>query len=83
MACGRPVVALAKGGALETVVDGQTGIFFKEQTVESLVEALRRFDGLSFNAPAIRRHAEKFSRQEFERQFQDFVAQSLADFHKD
>jgi glycosyltransferase involved in cell wall biosynthesis len=82
MASGRPVIAYAKGGALETVVDGQTGVFFKEQSVESLVTALRRFDSLSFDSLAIRQQAEKFSRQEFEKQFQAFVAQSLVDFNQ-
>jgi glycosyltransferase involved in cell wall biosynthesis len=80
MASGRPVIAYAKGGALETVVDGQTGVFFAEQTVESLVVALRRFDQLSFDATIIRRRAEEFSRQQFEQQFRDFVNQVILDF---
>jgi len=83
MACGRPVIAYAKGGALETVIDGQTGVFFNEQSVKALVAALRRFDGLSFDPRIIRQQAEQFSRPQFERQFKDFVAQSVADFHKD
>jgi glycosyltransferase involved in cell wall biosynthesis len=82
MASGRPVIAYAQGGALETVIDGQTGIFFSEQTVESLMAALRRFDSLSFDSAVIRHQAEEFSRQEFEKQFQDFVVQALADFNR-
>ena len=41
-ACGRPVVALARGGALETVTDGETGVLFAEPTADSLADALRR-----------------------------------------
>ena len=43
-ACGRPVVALGRGGALETVIDGETGVLFAEPTAESLAAALRRVD---------------------------------------
>ena len=80
MACGRPVIAYSQGGALETVVEGETGVFFKEQTKESLIEALHRFEQLSFNAVAIRQHAVKFSRQRFETQFRDFVERAINDF---
>ena len=49
-ACGRPVIAYGKGGALETVVGGKTGVFFKEQTVSSLVEAVTEFEKLENGA---------------------------------
>jgi glycosyltransferase involved in cell wall biosynthesis len=65
MACGRPVIALAAGGALETVVDGETGCFFDAPMVDSLVGALQRFELLSFDPKKIRRQAEKFSRSAF------------------
>ncbi len=80
MAAGRPVIAYAKGGAMETVVDGQTGLFFSEQTVESLVNALERFKDYQFDALAIRQRAEEFSRQNFEQQFKAFVEKSLLEF---
>ena len=53
-ACGRPVVALARGGALETVTDGETGVLFAEPTAESLADALRRMASLSFDPSRIR-----------------------------
>jgi len=80
MACGRPVIAYGRGGALETVVDGKTGVFFQDQTKESLTEALHRFEQLSFDTSVIRYQAEQFSRQHFEAQFRDFVERALNDF---
>lgn len=61
MACGRPVLAFAGGGALETVVPGLTGELFAEQSVDSLREAVERFDSSAYDPEAIRRHAERFS----------------------
>jgi glycosyltransferase involved in cell wall biosynthesis len=57
MASGKPVIAYGRGGALETVVDGVTGLFFGEQTADALVEALKRFETIAFSPEAIRRHA--------------------------
>ena len=62
-ACGRPVVALARGGALETVVDGETGVLFDELTVESLGAALGRVASLRVESGRVRVHAEQFSRE--------------------
>jgi glycosyltransferase involved in cell wall biosynthesis len=61
-ACGRPVVALARGGALETVIDGDTGVLAAAPTVESLAAALERTSTLVFDPDRIRRHARQFSR---------------------
>ena len=64
-ACGRPVVALGRGGALETVIAGETGVLVDESNPVAfgagIVEAMSR----RFDAGAIRRHAERFSRQRF------------------
>jgi len=60
MASGRPVIALGKGGALETVVDGETGIFFREQTPASLAKAVRSFNSDDFDSREIRRHVGKY-----------------------
>jgi glycosyltransferase involved in cell wall biosynthesis len=60
-ACGRPVVALARGGALETVIDGKTGILVGEDTVDAWTDALVRITGMRLDTGAIRRHAEAFS----------------------
>jgi glycosyltransferase involved in cell wall biosynthesis len=64
-ACGRPVIAYGAGGALETVVDGVTGIVFDEQSIAGLIAGIERFEALSFDAKSIRRHAEYFSKQRF------------------
>jgi glycosyltransferase involved in cell wall biosynthesis len=80
MASGKPVVAFAKGGALETVVgDGDlpTGVFFHHQTVEALVEAIKALSKMKFDSYAIRRHAEKFDRKEFKRQIAEYVTKQL------
>ena len=73
-ACGRPVVALAEGGALESVVDGQTGILVGDRSVEAFADALREVRSRAFDNGAIRRHAETFSRARFKQQFQQIVA---------
>jgi glycosyltransferase involved in cell wall biosynthesis len=80
MASGKPVVAFAKGGALETVVgDGDipTGVFFHRQMVEALIEAIRALPKMKFDPYAIRRHAEKFDRKEFKRQIAEYVMKQL------
>lgn len=64
-ACGAPVIAYGKGGALETVADGRTGVFFTEQTAESLAAAVERFETMRFDPGMIRRHAQKFDQAIF------------------
>ncbi|MEK7125197.1 MAG: glycosyltransferase [Patescibacteria group bacterium] len=66
MACGTPVIAYRGGGALETVIEGVTGIFFDEQTDESLVAALNNFEKRVFDPQLCREQAEKFNMQAFE-----------------
>ena len=75
MACGTPVIALNKGGAAESVINGETGILFPEQTVESIIEAVKSFEPISdsIDYAEIRRHAEKFSRKTFEEKIKNFV----------
>jgi glycosyltransferase involved in cell wall biosynthesis len=73
MACGRPVVAFGKGGALETVIDGTTGVLFPEQTVDSVVEAILRLDGLEFDPAVLRAHAEQFETARFIEAVRAFV----------
>jgi glycosyltransferase involved in cell wall biosynthesis len=77
-ACGRPVVAFAAGGALETVIDGVTGVLFETQTVEHLVAALQRVDRMSFDRAAIRRHAQQFDEAEFRRRIGEVVTTAAA-----
>ena len=64
-ACGKPVIAYARGGALETVIEGRTGCFFHEQTVESLLAALDLAETICWNAAEIRQNAERFSEDHF------------------
>jgi glycosyltransferase involved in cell wall biosynthesis len=68
MASGRPVVAYAGGGALETIVDGMSGMLFSQQTEASLTDALKRFQSIRFDPKVCRMQAEKFSVQKFQEQ---------------
>ncbi len=74
-ACGTPVIAFGKGGASETVVDGQTGILYYHQTTSSFREAVSRFEKHSehFLPETIRQHAERFSIGHFHRNIQNLV----------
>ncbi len=64
-ACGRPVVALGRGGACETVVAGDTGVLVEETTAPAFADGIRSAIGRRFDPVAIRRHAEQFSRTRF------------------
>ena len=64
-ACGRPVVAFGRGGALETVIDGETGVLFADATAESLAAGLERAATRVWDRRGIRAHAERFSRARF------------------
>src|SRR4030067_2393158 len=78
-ACGTPVIAYGEGGALETVIENKTGIFFKEQTVESLAEAIGKFEKVQnkFNPQEIRKNAERFNKDRFKREFKELVEQLI------
>jgi len=74
-AAGCPVIAYKAGGALETVIDGTTGLFFEEQSVGSLVDAINRFNESAhcFHHGDMLDNAQKFSKERFRRSFQEFV----------
>ena len=72
-ACGRPAICFAGGGALETVIDGKTGVLVEEQSVDAFAAALERFECMTFDAYAIRRHAERFSKSAFMHAFENVV----------
>jgi len=76
-AAGRPVVAYAAGGSLETVVDGETGVLFREPTVESLMEAIERGRGIAFDPGRLRRHARLFDVGVFRERISAFVAEHV------
>jgi glycosyltransferase involved in cell wall biosynthesis len=76
-ACGRPVVALAHGGALETVIPGDTGVLFAEPTIESLVTALEQTSRLAFDPERIRDRALRFSRARHLERMRDLIDETL------
>lgn len=80
MACGRPVIAYAAGGALETVIEGKTGRFFPRQDPAALGEALAAFREEEFDPQKIRRHAERFDVPVFQVQVREFVSSQLSVF---
>ncbi len=78
MACGRPVIAYGKGGALDTVMPGETGILFPDQTVKSLTKAIEIFEDSTFDTRKIRRHAEKFSSERFRSEIIEIISGKMA-----
>jgi glycosyltransferase involved in cell wall biosynthesis len=77
-ASGRPVIAYGAGGALASVVDGVTGIFFKQQTVESMANVLATFDERAFDPQTIRNHALEFDTPRFHRRIQQFIEAKMS-----
>ena len=90
MASGKPVVAFGRGGAVETVVhweqgnESPTGFFFSEQTVDALVDAIRRFEANThrLNPKALRAHAEAFDRPLFKERIATYVARRWEEFSR-
>jgi len=78
-AAGRPVIAYAAGGVLDTVSEGVTGTFFHEQTSEALIEVIKEFDETAYDPAAIRRHAERFDRQVFKERLSEFIGEKYAE----
>jgi glycosyltransferase involved in cell wall biosynthesis len=72
-AAGRPVIAFGTGGALESVIPDDTGLFFHERTAESLMEAIRRFDTIDWDPAKARANAERFSKDRFQREIMEEV----------
>lgn len=87
-ACGTPVIAFGRGGVLESVrgleTPQPTGVFFKEQTVESIRDAVDRFEARQAEILPIhcRVNAERFGDERFRREFRGFVEEKLAAFHR-
>jgi glycosyltransferase involved in cell wall biosynthesis len=76
-AAGRPVIAYAAGGALETVLEGETGLFFRKQTVDSLVDTVSAFKAGDFDSAKIRRHADGFGKDTFKNKMRAYVDKRL------
>jgi glycosyltransferase involved in cell wall biosynthesis len=83
MASGIPVLAYGKGGARETVVHGQTGTFFNEQSVNALVEALKKFDPSAYDPEALRSYALEFDQSVFIKNIKKFVEDKIKEIKKD
>lgn len=77
MACGRPVIAYGVGGAAETVIDGETGMLFTEQTPQCLIEAIKKFDVNKYDPKKIRVQAEKFSNEVFRKNYLEAIESIL------
>jgi len=74
-AAGCPVIAFQGGGVCEIVIDGETGIFYSERNVDSLIQAIQRFEksGRDFVLARIRSNAERFSKRRFQREMTEFI----------
>lgn len=77
MASGRPAIAFGKGGALDTVIPGKSGVLFEEQTVDSLANAIEKFETMDFDKEEVRKHALKFDEPEFRRQIETYIRETL------
>lgn len=78
MAAGTPVIALKAGGALETVAEGETGLFFPEQTTESLMAAIEKFEARSWDDSLCRKRAEAFDAEVFRTKMRALVERTMA-----
>jgi glycosyltransferase involved in cell wall biosynthesis len=77
MACGRPAIVFAEGGGPESVVDGETGLWFREPTAAALRATVDSLTGMRFNTRSLRSRAEAHSRQVFESRLGGFVRETL------
>jgi glycosyltransferase involved in cell wall biosynthesis len=83
-AAGAPVIAYAKGGANETVISGVTGLLFPEQTVESLIDAVKTIeaDQIKFKPEKLRQNAERFTPERFRQEFSDYIDRKWTEFQR-
>jgi glycosyltransferase involved in cell wall biosynthesis len=72
-ACSCPVIALGAGGSAETVEDGVNGILFAHQTVDDVIQAIRRFETLSWTAEKVRYQTGMYSREIFKDKIRRFI----------
>lgn len=80
MSAGKPVIALGEGGVLETVIDKKTGIFFKEQTIQSLKQAVLDSQNISWNSEVIAQHARIFNEKRFKENLKNFIDKKWKEF---
>ncbi len=75
--CGTPVICYEKGGVLDSMIEGKTGIFFKEQNIDSINEAIERFEKMDFNYKEISKEIQKFSKDNFKKQIISFIKEKM------
>ena len=76
MACGKPVVAFGRGGALETVLDApefRTGVLFRRQAVEDMVQAMRRVREIAYDPERLRAFALQFDRGQYKKSMREYI----------
>jgi glycosyltransferase involved in cell wall biosynthesis len=76
-AAGAPVIAYGVGGAAESVLDGQTGVLFGEQTVTALAAAIERFEGMSLDSDQARQNARRFGRERFRAEMAEVISNAV------
>jgi glycosyltransferase involved in cell wall biosynthesis len=81
-ACGTPVIGFGKGGLLDTVINGKTGVFFNKQSEVSIVNAVNEFENMQFDADVIRKHALGFSNEVFIKNFKALVEDKWKEFEE-
>ncbi len=77
LAAGTPVIAYKAGGALDYIKEGETGLFFAEQSTESLIQAIERFDSAAFSPKTIQKYARQFAPDVFQKQIASFIRKSI------
>ena len=82
MASGTPVIAYGVGGVTETVIPGKTGVFFYDQTWESLFDAVHTFNEHAWDRQTIREHAQKYSDSIFKKRMEQFVHDRYEEFQR-
>jgi glycosyltransferase involved in cell wall biosynthesis len=78
MLCGTPVIAFNGGGYKETVLDGKTGVLFNNYSVDGLIEAVKKFENSKFSSKDCVEQAEKFSKERFKKEINEFVEKHTA-----
>ena len=77
MSVGTPVIAYRSGGVLESVIEGKTGLFFDELSIESLTKAIKKFNNLTINAVDCISQAQKFSKERFRKEISAFIKNKI------
>ncbi|SDQ14697.1 glycosyltransferase [Flagellimonas zhangzhouensis] len=81
-ACGTPIICYAKGGLLETVINGETGVHFYQQTEKAIQNSIEIFERMDFDADVIRKNALRFSTYRFENEIKSFVEKKYMEFKR-